>query len=325
MQTEAMNSTTLSRADVFPERPTSHSLQTAIGSAPVLPACAVNRMEGVHTLRPGMTMRWQSGGLGAGEIASLSGNKMEADCYVFALFDPRSRAAEASRENPFGATGWMVSVRKGALNLLSEKMREVSFVLVVELGREVSREIFSQDSVETSQVSSGKRSAGLEFFPLTPAARLAVESVRRCPLAGACRMLVLSARCHDLLVEFVFAKEARPVRPAAMSDTEERVRSAAAAIGRRIDETPSLEALAREAGLSETTLKRGFRQVFGTTVFEYLRTLRMERARELLQSGQATVIEAATLVGYSNPSNFASAFRKKFGLNPKEFQLAARR
>jgi AraC-like DNA-binding protein len=37
------------------------------------------------------------------------------------------------------------------------------------------------------------------------------------------------------------------------------------------------------------------------------------------------VLEAATLVGYSNPSNFAAAFRLQFGVNPKTFQLAARR
>jgi AraC-like DNA-binding protein len=141
-----------------------------------------------------------------------------------------------------------------------------------------------------------------------------------------CRALILSARCHDLLVEFISAGGAQRAKPVSlMADTETRVREAAAALARRLDETPSLEVLAREVGLSETTLKRGFRQVFGTTVFEHLRALRMEHARALLQSGEATVIEAATLVGYSNPSNFASAFRRQFGMNPKEFQLAARR
>jgi AraC-like DNA-binding protein len=65
--------------------------------------------------------------------------------------------------------------------------------------------------------------------------------------------------------------------------------------------------------------------VFGTTVFGYLRARRMERARALLEAGKATVLEAAALVGYSNPSNFAAAFRREFGVNPKAFQLTARR
>ena len=93
----------------------------------------------------------------------------------------------------------------------------------------------------------------------------------------------------------------------------------------RLESPPTVEALARQVGLSETTLKRGFHQVFNTTVFGYLRGRRMERAREALQSGEATVLESAALVGYSNPSNFASAFRRQFGVNPKQFQRAVRR
>lgn len=321
-----MNTTTVSLASDRTERAVKLPAQALITPVPTLPICAVNWMEGVHTLRPGMTMRWQSGALSVEEFAAFSAQSLETDCYVFALLDLRSVAVKASKENPFGTTGWMVRVRRSFLGFLREKMRGVAFILFIEMSREVSKEIFSQEVSEIPHpLPSVNGECTLDFFSFTPAARLAVESVRRCPLAGACRTLVLSARCHDLLVEFVSAREARPARTLVMSDTETRVRDAAAALARRLDETPSLEALSREAGLSETTLKRGFRQVLGSTVFAHLRTLRMERARALLQSGEATVIEAATLVGYSNPSNFASAFRRQFGLNPKEFQLAARR
>ncbi len=166
-------------------------------------------------------------------------------------------------------------------------------------------------------------------FPLTPGARLAVESIRRCPFGGTFREMALSARCHDLLIEFLTtlsASTGSAPRPAAlMSALEQRVRSAAEVLMHRLESPPTVEALARQVGLSETTLKRGFHQVFNTTVFGYLRGRRMERAREALQSGEATVLESAALVGYSNPSNFASAFRRQFGVNPKQFQRAVRR
>ncbi len=322
-----MSTTTLYLADNHAGRVAQRPVRMAGATPAALPVCAINREEGVHTLRPGMTMRWQNGGLCADTLASMAAHNVEAMCYVFALLDRSVPADEFTNGSTLGAVGWMVLVRRSSLGLLRERMHGVSFLLLVELSREVSGELFSQEDTEMPHASALEwREGELAFFPLTPAARLAVESVRRCPLAGACRMLVLSARCHDLLVEFISARQTRAMPVAAlMTDTELRVREAGSTLARRLEETPSLEALAREAGLSETTLKRGFRQVFGTTVFEHLRRLRMERARELLRSGEATVIEAATLVGYSNPSNFAAAFRRQFGMNPKEFQLAARR
>ena len=160
-------------------------------------------------------------------------------------------------------------------------------------------------------------------FPLTSAARLSVESIRRCPFAGACRTMALAARCNDLLVEFLTAAGAPA--PIIARGTEDQIHAAATILRQRLEAPPSLAELAREVGLSETTLKRGFHRVFNTTVFGYLRACRMEHAHALLQSGQTTVLEAAALVGFSNPSNFAAAFRRQFGVNPKTFQLTARR
>lgn len=164
-------------------------------------------------------------------------------------------------------------------------------------------------------------------LPLTATARFALESIRRCPFAGAVREMALTARAHDLMIEFLTAAaELAAVRgPPLTRSVSDQIHAAAACLQRRLETPPTVAALAREVGLGESTLKRGFHQVFGATVFGYLRAQRMERARVLLESGEATVLEAATLVGYSNPSNFAAAFRRQFGLNPKAFQLAARR
>jgi AraC-like DNA-binding protein len=59
--------------------------------------------------------------------------------------------------------------------------------------------------------------------------------------------------------------------------------------------------------------------IFGTTVFGYLRQCRMEQARLLLLEGRMNVREAAQAVGYASQSRFAAVFRKTFGVNPKTF------
>lgn len=162
--------------------------------------------------------------------------------------------------------------------------------------------------------------------PITPAARLAIESIRRCPFFGPVRQWALAARAHDLLIEFL-AQTPGALSPslALPPGVDARLHEAARLLEADLANPPTLAGLARRAGLSETSLKRGFRRHFGQTVFGHLRTRRMQRARALLEGGECTVLEAASRVGYSNPSNFSAAFRREFGLNPKQFQLAARR
>ncbi|WP_437744981.1 AraC family transcriptional regulator [Sorangium sp. So ce1504] len=65
---------------------------------------------------------------------------------------------------------------------------------------------------------------------------------------------------------------------------------------------PSLRQLARHVGLNEVKLKTGFRTLFGTSVFAYLRTERLERARRLLAQRHLSITEVAAQVGYANPS-----------------------
>jgi AraC-like DNA-binding protein len=82
----------------------------------------------------------------------------------------------------------------------------------------------------------------------------------------------------------------------------------------------SLPELAKQVKLNELTLRRGFCQVFRTTVFDYLHDYRLEQARQLLEMGNLKAAEVAETVGFASCSYFASAFKQKFGLNPKAYQ-----
>ena len=72
-------------------------------------------------------------------------------------------------------------------------------------------------------------------------------------------------------------------------------------------------------------LRQGFREVFNTTVFGYLRDRRLERAQQLLLEPWVTVAETARVVGYASRTSFATAFKQKYGVSPKAYQMSARK
>ncbi len=110
----------------------------------------------------------------------------------------------------------------------------------------------------------------------------------------------------------------RAVTPLRDSREANSLAAAARLLEERFSEDHSIANLSRAVHLNEFKLKRGFKERYGNTVFGYLRQVRMEKARELLRQGNATVIEAANAVGYTNPSHFARAFKQAFGMNPSE-------
>jgi AraC-like DNA-binding protein len=83
----------------------------------------------------------------------------------------------------------------------------------------------------------------------------------------------------------------------------------------------SILELSKTIGINTYKLKVGFKELFGTTVFGYLRDIRMEKARLLLENYELNINEIANEVGYSNPSHFAAAFRKKYGITPGCFRF----
>ncbi|MPZ41345.1 MAG: helix-turn-helix domain-containing protein [Rhizobiales bacterium] len=83
-----------------------------------------------------------------------------------------------------------------------------------------------------------------------------------------------------------------------------------------LDRPHRLSDLAQFAGMSVTTLKCKFQAVVGQSVFAFLRDQRLDRGRQGLEREGWTVGQAAYFVGYRHATNFATAFRKRFGVSP---------
>jgi AraC-like DNA-binding protein len=81
----------------------------------------------------------------------------------------------------------------------------------------------------------------------------------------------------------------------------------------------SIEELSRTAMMSSTKLKKIFKSVFGMPIYEYYQQKRMQKAGELLSGGRYSVRQVATAIGYTNVSNFVTAFKKYMKEDPATF------
>jgi len=95
-------------------------------------------------------------------------------------------------------------------------------------------------------------------------------------------------------------------------------------IASNLHEHFTIDKLSRMAGTNQFKLKRGFRRIFGIGVFHRLLFLRMEHAKTLLETTDKSIGEIAELAGYDTAAGFIHAFRRKFGITPREWRLKAR-
>lgn len=157
---------------------------------------------------------------------------------------------------------------------------------------------------------------------MSPAISAIVEDMRSCPYSGTIKQLYLEGKCFELLAISLHEAGAKGTSaiaqvPLKRSDME-ALHQAREILAHTWREPPSLLQLARKVGLNDYKLKCGFKALFGTTVFGYVRQERMREARRLLEQGWANVTEAACLVGYSNISHFSSLFHRTYGYYPSD-------
>jgi len=145
----------------------------------------------------------------------------------------------------------------------------------------------------------------------------------------ALRKLFFESRAVEIVAEALCAiTRAAPQEPSAAGlNRLDRVRLARAKdfIAENLAEPLNLPAIARAAGINSGGLQRLFHLCEGASVFDYIRRSRLDTAYHALVSGDMPVSRASLLAGYTRPENFATAFRRQFGMSPREAQKKVRR
>ncbi|MBK7469164.1 MAG: AraC family transcriptional regulator [Saprospiraceae bacterium] len=83
---------------------------------------------------------------------------------------------------------------------------------------------------------------------------------------------------------------------------------------------PIIPELAKLVGINQCYLKKGFKDLFNTTIFAFVQEQRIARATHLLRQTSHSISEISDMVGFSNPSNFTNSYKSMTGLLPSQIR-----
>ncbi len=137
------------------------------------------------------------------------------------------------------------------------------------------------------------------------------------------KQLYYHAKALELLSLYFSTKKPNTESCPFLNDQEtvRKIKHAKEHLLKNLESPPSLKELAKFAGLNEYQLKVGFKEIYGNTVYGYLLDHKLDHSRALLDKGRYQVNEVAYQIGYTNPSHYIAAFRKKYGVTPKKYLM----
>lgn len=153
--------------------------------------------------------------------------------------------------------------------------------------------------------------------PLSPLMAAAAGSLLNMKMEGDFRRTFVCATVEQLLCLALSALAGRGTVASRLSARERAtLQLVRASLDANLQQLPSVQQLTRQFGINRTKLAVGFRQLFGVSVSGYVMEQRMRAAYELLADQQRSIAEVAAAVGYTHVCNFATAFKRRYGMPP---------
>lgn len=159
---------------------------------------------------------------------------------------------------------------------------------------------------------------------LSNKARIVLEQIIHHPFEGTMKNIFLHSKALELLLysSDQFARKDVEERFGCRFLTEQedrnKIEEARKILLENLHSPLTIKELARKVAMNECYLKKGFKAMYKTTIYDYFQRERMERARQLLYVNNMSVTEVALQMGYSCISHFSTAFRKYTGIKPCE-------
>ncbi|NMM55018.1 helix-turn-helix transcriptional regulator [Paenibacillus aquistagni] len=182
---------------------------------------------------------------------------------------------------------------------------------------------YAEDVIEQRKMETWLKHhhGNIDQYPNTPAIYKCVSEMLHCEHLGTMKRLYMESKALELIAFFGESDGYGSVggnMSLHRSDIS-KLQQAHELVQKHYEQPYSIRELSKQVGMNEFKLKKGFRELFGMTIFELVRQKRMEKALWYLEVANLNVGETAVSVGYSNASNFTENFRKHYGCNPSDY------
>jgi AraC-like DNA-binding protein len=164
----------------------------------------------------------------------------------------------------------------------------------------------------------------LKYNPDLPELNYIFRQIRDCQATGVSQHIYLESKVLEVLslVTHYYEKtQNRKHIPVKVDKGDIRALERTVALLKKdLSAYPSIPELAKVAQMSAARFQMAFRQIYGTTVYEYLKEMRMNQALLLLENSDFSIQVIASMVGYKNAGHFAGIFKKTYGVSPKKYR-----
>ena len=198
------------------------------------------------------------------------------------------------------------------------RVRKVNISLPLTWVQELSESDISQENKHFKDFVS-THLAIQDWVPSTSSIRCAEDIISANETKNTLNQIAISMWAFQILFDALSQINDKPngIPTNKVSERDlNRTRTVRDYINTHIKEDLQLEDIANEMNMSVATLQRLYKQCFGITVIQYVRSQKLQLARQSLVYNGASITQAAYIAGYSNASNFSTAFQREFGYPP---------
>lgn len=219
--------------------------------------------------------------------------------------------------------------RSNASHNCEQKVESVDFIsfnFSSTLLGQLVRERISTNTLSDEVLSFSHEQSFTRTLSLCGRTRMVLEGLLNHNYSGNLENIFINAQTQMLLLYSLDCMDEKQIdvincKFLANEPDREKVLKARQILLQHIGEPITIKELSRKVAMNECYLKKGFKEMFGTTIFDFYQSQRMEHAKYLLYEKGMTVTEVSIMLGYSSISHFSTAFKKHTGIKPCELLL----
>jgi len=154
-----------------------------------------------------------------------------------------------------------------------------------------------------------------------------VDEINEKRVSGFLRSMFLEGKLYEMLViqiaQYEDDQEGKLPKILRRSDVE-KVKQAVELINNNLDKNYSIEFIAKEVGTNVNKLQESFKYMYELTVNKYMQQVKLEAAKDLLNTSDYNISQIVNMIGLNNRSYFSKIFKEKYNVSPKYFLKSAR-